>query len=352
MKREHEHLVSVVIPCLNERGVIRRCLDSILANGYPQNLLEVIVVDGMSVDGTRETLQELTQKYNFLTFLDNPRRTQQIALNLGIARARGDYIIRMDAHCSFAKDYISQCVSTLIMTGADAVGGRLETLPRHPSFIGKAIAEAMAEAFGTGGSLFRVRQNKLHEKSQWVDSVPYPCYRSDVFSRVGLYNELLDRSEDIEFHYRMKRAGLRILFVPELKNTYYARSDLLSFWKHALDNGKWAILPIAYADGILLAIRHVVPFFSVLALILLIILSFRSVGFLALLLLLLFTYVLLSFFFSLRVALRLRNLRLLFVMPFIFGLLHIGYGLGSFVGLAKAFWIRCGERVGWRKKEA
>lgn len=342
-------LVSIVIPCLNEEAVVAKCLDSLLANDYPKEKLEVWVVDGMSKDRTRAIVEEFNRRFSFIRLIDNPQLTQQSGLNLGIEHAQGDIIIRMDAHCSFSSNYISQCVRYLMESGADNVGGRLITVPRANTLRGRAIAIAMSEPFGVGNSRFRVWRDPKDTEPRWADTVPYACYRREVFEKIGLFNEQLDRSEDAEFHLRMREAGCRTLFVPSIVSYYYARSDLNSFWKHAVDNGVWAILPTMYTERLVVSVRHLAPLALVLGL--------SSLGALALsgwfsplpLVALAASYVAANLGVSVWLALKQKDARMLFVLPVVFGGLHFGYGVGSLIGAWNVLrsslfrWSRSGE---------
>ena len=115
--------VSLVIPCRNERAFIAKCLDSILRDGFPLDRLEVLVVDGSSDDGTRDIVEGYSARFPCIRLLDNPRRAVPSALNIGIARASGDVIMRMDAHAELERGYIAGCLAALDEHDVDNVGG-------------------------------------------------------------------------------------------------------------------------------------------------------------------------------------------------------------------------------------
>jgi cellulose synthase/poly-beta-1,6-N-acetylglucosamine synthase-like glycosyltransferase len=339
--------VSIIIPCRNEEIYIGKCLNSIIANDYPKNKLEVLAVDGMSEDGTRRIVEGYTQRYPFIKLLDNPKRITPTALNVGIQRAKGDVIIWMSAHNHYEKDYISRSVESLNKYGADNVGGIMKTLPRENNFTGRAIVASLSHRFGVGNSYFRAQT----DKPKWVDTVFGGCYRREVFDRVGLFNENLVRGQDMEFNLRLKKAGGKILLVPDIVSYYYARSDIRSFWKHNFTNGVWAILPFLYSPVIPVSWRHLVPLIFVAGLIGSAVLGFLLPVFFWLFLVILGSYVLANLTASFRIALQKRDLRYLVVMPFIFGILHFGYGLGSLLGVFKIlgtaqFWQKS---LGWKK---
>jgi len=307
--------VSIIIPCRNEEKYIGKCLDSILGQDYPKESLEILVVDGMSEDKTREIIKEYSEKYSFIKFLENPNKFTSFALNIGIKNAQGEVILRMDAHAGYEKYYISKCVKYLRESGADNVGGVMKTLPSKNTVWAQAIAISLSHPFGVGGSQFR----KGTDKPKWVDTVFGGCYKREVFDKIGLFNENLIRSQDMEFNLRLKKAGGKILLHPEIVSYYYPKSNLKDFFVHNIKDGIWAIYPLKFVK-IPLRLRHYIPLIFILTL---------PLG--------IWPYILLSLFFSAKIAFRKKDVRLFFVMLLVFGARHIGYGLGSAWGIIKLF---------------
>lgn len=330
--------VSIIIPCRNEGKFIGMCLDSIIANDYPKDLMEVLVVDGMSIDGTRDILHKYAGQYPFIKFLDNPKQITPAALNIGIAAAKGEIIMRMDAHTTYEKDYISKCVLALDEQKADNVGGIWKTIPRDNTRVGMAIVSSLSHPFGTGNAYYRLQSSK---QPRQVDTVPFFCCRRKVFESLGLFNESLARGQDMEFSLRLKRAGYRTVLIPNIISCYYARSDMKSFWKHNFQNGVWAILPFLYSDVVPVALRHLVPMGFVLALIVTLLTAVLWPPGVWLFSALAGSYLLACLSASFHVAWRERDVRLAFLMPMVFGSLHLGYGFGSVWGLMKAlvYWV-------------
>jgi len=324
-------LISIIIPCRNEKEFICKCLDSVIANDYPKESLEILVVDGMSEDRTREILKDYAEKYSFIKVLDNPKRITPCALNIGIKNAQGEIIMRMDAHTTYEKNYVSKCIKYLKEYNADNVGGIWKIVPRQDTLVGKAITFSLSHPFGIGNAYYRYVSKDL----RWVDTVPFFCYKKEVFDKIGLFNESLVGSQDMEFNMRLKRAGLKTLLVPEIISYYYARSEFKSFCKHNFHNGIWAILPFRYTKIMPVSLRHLVPLIFVLSLIGTGILSFFFLPFLWLFLFVIGLYSLTNIYFSLKIALRKKNIKYLFIMPILFLSLHLGYGLGSICGVTK-----------------
>src|SRR5438445_2856747 len=178
-------VVSIVVPCRNEAKYVGRMLDSILANEYPRDRLEVLVVDGRSDDGTRDVIMDYAGRHAVIQLIDNPMRTTPCALNLGISRARGAIIMRMDAHAYYPPNYIADLVAWLEQSDADNVGGAWLTVPADATATARAIAAVLAPPFGIGNAHYRLGTNEPRD----VDTVPLGCFRRVVFERGGMSDE-------------------------------------------------------------------------------------------------------------------------------------------------------------------
>jgi glycosyltransferase involved in cell wall biosynthesis len=246
--------VSIVVPCRNEAAYIRQTLDSILANEYPPDRLEVLIVDGMSDDGTRAVIAEYASRYPVIQLLDNPKRTTPHALNLGISRARGSIIMRMDAHAAYPPNYVADLVDCMERTGADSVGASWRTQPGDTTIMARAIAAALAHPFGIGNSRFRLGTDRLRD----VDTLACGCYRREVFERLGLFDEDLLRSQDSEFTFRLLKAGGRVMLVPGVVVNYYTRRSLGKLWRMFFQYGYFKPL-VARKVGAVMTARQLVP---------------------------------------------------------------------------------------------
>lgn len=215
--------VTIIIPCRNERIYISNLLNSIIENEYPSGMIELIVIDGMSDDGTREILKKYSGKHDFITFLDNPQKTVPQAMNIGIRNATGKFIIRMDAHSTYPKDYISKLIYYSENLNADNVGGAWETLPANETLKARAIALILSHPFGVGDAEYRI--NIKDKEYIEVDTVPFGCYKRSLFDRIGLYDEDLVRNQDNELNERILKSGGKIYLVPSIKIRYFAREN-------------------------------------------------------------------------------------------------------------------------------
>lgn len=313
-----QRFVSIIVPAKNEERFIGDCLESILSQDYPKDKLEILVVDGMSTDRTREIVRkfEAQNSKSEIKLLDNPKVITPSAMNIGIKNAKGEIIIKMDAHSIYDKDYVAKCVEHLMESGADNVGGVLKALSRKNTLGAKAIAISLSHFFGAAGSHFRTGTDKPRE----VDTVAFGCYWKKTFNRIGLYDERMAQIEDLELNYRLRETGGKIMLFPDIKAIYYPSSDnLSSFFKHNFTDGIWATYPLKY--GFKVSLRHLIPLIFVLTLPLSI-----------------WPYILTSLFFSLHIALGEKDLRLFFVMPLVFFTRHFGYGAGSVAGFLKLLW--------------
>lgn len=332
--------VTIIIPCRNEVRHIGLCLESVFAGDYPGEQLEVLVVDGMSSDGTRQVVEEYAKERPNLTLLDNPKRTIPAAMNIGIRHSTSEIILKVDAHDVYQQDYVRKCVEHMRLYDADNAGGMQKAVPRDATFSGRAIALALGRSFGTGNGLFR----RGTKQPVWSDTAFSGCYRRSVFDKIGLYDENIARSEDIAINSNIRKAGGRVLLVPHIVTAYYARSTLREFSLHNFDNGFWITYPMRFGR-LLFSLRHVIPLLFV---------TFLGLGTLSCLIwkitwvpfiALLSVYLVLGLTSSTAIAYKEKSLPYLFLMPLIFLSMHVQYGLGSLWGLLRAlfcnqFWTK------------
>ena len=324
-------IISILIPCRNEGKFIKRCLDSIIVQNYPKEKLEVLIIDGMSEDETREILNSYIQKLPYVKLMDNPKKITPTALNIGLEKSKGDFILWMSAHNEYKKDYISKCEQYLSSFNADAVGGIVKICPRKNNIVEKLICTALSHPFGVGKSIHKIGS----KYPRWTDTAFGVCYKKDIFEKVGKFNENLVRGQDMEFNMRLKKKGFKILLAPDIVSYYYPRSDLISFLSHNLKNGLWSILPFKYTKIMPVSWRHLIPLTFVSVLIIFAALSFISSIFLWLFLITIGLYFLCNIYFSIIISLKEKNLISILIAPAIFTLLHLTYGLGSLWGLSK-----------------
>ena len=311
--------VSVIIPIRNEEKYLAQCLQSVIAQDYPKDRMEILVVDGRSEDRSREIVAEFGSKYPMIKLLDNPRLIVPAAMNIGIKNAKGDVIIRVDGHCLLESDYISQCVKCLRRTGADNVGGLMQAVGQ--GYVGEVIALALNSFFGSGGSKFHYAS-----KEQYVDTVYLGAFPRRVFDKVGLFNEKLVRNQDYELNYRIRAAGGKIFLSPAIKSYYYGRSSLRDLWHQYFQYGFWK-LEVLQMHPRSVQLRHLVAPLFVLTLFITGLLGLVHRGFIVLFLIVLASYLTASLVASLLIARR-KGWRYLALLPVAFAVMHFGWGLG------------------------
>jgi len=328
-------LVSAIVLCRNEEKFIGKCLDSIIANDYPKEKLEILVVDGMSEDRTREIVEKYRKEHLFIRLINNSKKLTPFAFNEGIRNSNGELVMIMSAHATYGTDYIKKCVSASHKYSAENVVGIWKILPRGDGFIDKAIVLALSSSFGVGNAKYRTGSDKKKE-AEYVDTGAYGCYKKSVFENVGLFNENLSRGQDMEFNLRLKMAGGKTILVPDAVVYYSARTDFKSFYKHNFRNGIWAIIPFKYSTTLPVSFRHLVPLAFVSSLIISGILSLFLPIFIWPFLFIICSYTLCNIYFSTVIAAKKKGIKYFFTMPVIYSSLHITYGLGSLWGLLKA----------------
>lgn len=316
--------VSVIMPIYNEEKYIKDCVESLLTQDYPKDEMEWLFVDGGSVDRTKEILAGYQEQYSdLIKVFDNPNKTVPYAMNIGIANSRGKYIVRLDAHAEYNKDYISKCIYYLDTTDADNVGGVAET--KSKGEIGQSIALMLSSQFGVGNSQFRT-----NGKNGYVDTVPFGAFRREVFSKYGGYDERLTRNQDNEMNFRIRKNGGKIYLSRDIKLAYYCRDSISGIAKMALINGRWNVITMRLCPGSM-GIRHFVPLAFVLSLFVLGIGSIFIPIARWLLVLELILYLMLDIIFSIKQAGTIKEFIHLIVL---FPIFHISYGLGSLKGIS------------------
>lgn len=322
--------VSVICPILNEEKFIDKCVESIIAQYYPKDSLEVFFVDGMSTDKTREIVQNYSKKYSYIKLLDNNDKVVPHALNLGIKASNGEVIIRIDGHCVYPTDYISTLVMCLFELNADNVGAVWNTLPAKNNSICRAIAIGSSHKFGVGDSKHKVGAKDIIE----TDTVPFGCYRREVFDKIGLFDEELIRNQDDEFNARLVRSGGKIFLIPDLVINYTARDSVAKMSKMYYQYGLFKPL-VNLKIGVPATIRQFFPIAFLLGLTVGGLLSIFSNYFLIPYLLVICSYLLLSIFFAVKGAVKVKDLKLTIFLPVVFFMIHISYGYGYLVGIYK-----------------
>ena len=224
--------VSVVMPVLNEERHLEAAVRRVLDQEYPGEL-EVIIAVGPSSDRTPEIAAGLAAVDSRIRVVDNPAARTPAALNVGIAAAEHEIIVRVDGHGELTDGYIKRAVELLDETGAANVGGVMDAQGTTP--FEEAVAAAYTTRLGLGGGAFHLADSPAAE----AETVFLGVFRKDALVSVGGFDESMHRAQDWELNYRLRSSGHRIWFSPELRVTYRPRSTLRALAKQMYETGTW-----------------------------------------------------------------------------------------------------------------
>lgn len=230
--------VSVIIPCYNEENSITDLLIAIYEQSFPRDEIEVIISDGMSTDATREKIDDFANAFPDLQLkvIDNQKKTIPSGLNLAIQAAKGEYIVRLDAHSNPHPEYITRCIKALNRGLGDNIGGVISIQPAGEGWISQSIAIAAGHPLGVGDARYRIGSEPRE-----VETVAFGAFRSALIDKVGLFDEALLANEDYEFNVRIRKAGGKIWLDPAIQANYIARSTFrelaLQYWRY----GYWKL---------------------------------------------------------------------------------------------------------------
>ena len=327
-KIENRHMISsplvtILIPVRNEQLFINDCLDSILSTNYDIEKLEIFIIDGKSDDQTLEIVSGYILKYPQIFILDNPDRIQAAALNIGIKHAKGDIIIRMDAHTLYDPAYISECVRLLTTRNVANVGG-VQTAT-GTNYVSKAIALATSSMFGAGNAYFRYA-----DKEMFVDTVYLGAWKKETLKQVGGYRNDWAINEDYELNYRIRKSGGKILLSPAIKCQYFVRGSISKLTKQYFKYGMWKTRTFLLHPQSLKMRQIIPPVFITGVLLSIILLALGSYWGLILPAI----YLGANLLSTIKLSLKSTWLNV-FILPIIFIIIHFAWGIGFWTGLLK-----------------
>lgn len=324
------HKVSIICPVFNEEKYIDRCIQSITEQDYPLDSLEVLFIDGRSTDRTREIIEGYIKDNPYIRLLDNPQQVVPFALNKGIEESSGEVIMRIDGHCTYPTNYVSELVKYLYKLDADNVGGVWNTRPAKNTAVCHAIALASSHPFGVGGSMHKIGTSEIIE----TDTVPFGCYKREVFEKIGLFDTDLVRNQDDEYNGRLINAGGKIFLIPQVIINYTARDSICKMRKMYYQYGLYKPL-VNKKLGAPATIRQFFPMFFLLGLIIGGVLSIFLLWIAMIYAAVLLLYLLIGLVVGAMGAIRMHQPILTLIMPYIFFNIHVSYGWGYLKGIYK-----------------
>ncbi|PKN54446.1 MAG: glycosyl transferase family 2 [Deltaproteobacteria bacterium HGW-Deltaproteobacteria-14] len=329
--------VSVVMPMRNEAALVAEAVGAMRRQDYPGEV-EIVCVDGMSSDGTRDIVLALAAADPRVRLIDSPSGRTPNAMNLGIRAARHPLVLRMDAHAVAAPDYARRSVAALLEHDAACVGGRWDIVGRGA--VGGAIAVALTSPFGVGTATWRGSS-----EAGWTDTVPFGLWRRDRLLALGGFDEALTRNQDYELNYRLRAGGGRVWYDPAIRATYHARKGLRALARQYLQYGFWKARVMRLHPGSTRA-RHLVAPAFVAALVIGAALAAALGGaWWGLYLGGIGLYCIAAITAAVVAARRAGRWGALPLLPVVFALLHVTWGAGFWMGFIR-FWVLPPPRPG------
>jgi glycosyltransferase involved in cell wall biosynthesis len=322
-------MISIVCVTYNEERLIAKTLDSFLSQRLDSKDFEIIVVDGMSEDRTREIVKMYSEKYSNVKLVDNPERKNPFGRNIGIEEAKGEYIALLGAHTIYNSDYIKVCIEEIKNNNAIGVSGKVVTAIDVNSEEAELCELILSSKFGVSGGSFRT------VKEGYTSMVNFPVFKKEVFEKIGLYDTVLHRNQDNDFNTRILAKGFKLYNTWKTECRYYPPDTLIQIFSYAYKNGFWNAKSIMLRPGSMM-LHHYIPFIFVLSILFF---SFASVlGIFTnlilpsiILLIIVSLHLLTGFSFSLRIK-KYRSFKKIIILPFLFFAFHFSYGWGTLKG--------------------
>lgn len=319
--------VSVAIVAYNEEETLQSLLSDIEKQTYPKKDMEIVLVDSCSTDSTKnimESFAKTAKGYMGIQVLDNPNKKQATGWNVAIENYKGDAIVRIDGHACVPSDFIEK-KAILLEAGEAVSGGKCASIIDGETPWKKTLLMAETSMFGSSIASYRSSNEK-----RYVDSICHGMYKREVFEKAGLFNEHLGRTEDNEIHYRIRKAGFKLCYDPEIISYQHARSSLKKMLRQKYLNGYWVGLTLGVCPGCL-SLFHFVPLAFVLAIITCGIIA--CFGFFLPMIILWSCYGAANLLMT-ALSIAHEGFKLIYcTLPLLFLLLHVSYGIGTLFGI-------------------
>ncbi len=320
--------VSFVVFAYNEEKTLPKLLECLEQQDYPHKKIEVLLIDSMSTDRTREIMEQFAASHpDFLRILllQNPKKTQPCGCNVALKNYQGDAFVRIDAHAWIPPDFLSRNVR-ILERGEMACGGQRPNMIDGDTPWKRTLLAAEQSMFGSSIASYR---RSTH--AQYTSSLFHGMYRREVFEKAGFYNELLTRTEDNDMSYRIRKAGYRLYYDPSIVSYQHTRSTLRGMLRQKYLNAYWIGRTMAINPRCI-SLFHFVPFVFLLGILFTTVLALC--GFPLTAWLMWGAYALLTLVMTVPELVRRPFTPTNLLLPFLFLLLHITYGIGTLIGLA------------------
>lgn len=322
-KTDHSEIhVAVVIPCRNEKDYIKKCVESVINSNYPKHLLDVLVVDGLSDDGTIDIVTTISESYPNVKLLNNEKQTTPFALNIGLKYTKADVKIILGAHAEVDPNFIAENVKVLNdHPDVGCAGGIIENV--YETDRARQIGLAMSSVFGVGNAHFRTGT-----KDGYVDTVAFGAYREEVFEKIGYFDEDLTRNQDDEFNFRLLKNGFKIYLSNSIISRYYVRASYEKLFKQYYQYGYWKVY-VNKKHSTVTTVRQLIPMLFVLYLVFGLLFSLLVPTFFVLYVFGILVYFGGAFYFAFKVS----ESKDILNVVYSFLILHLSYGLGYIKGM-------------------
>ncbi len=321
--------VSLCVVAYNEESFLPNLLHDLENQTYPHELTEIVLIDGKSSDRTRQLMQDFADTHTSfysVQVLDNPERVQAAGWNVAIANAKSDVIVRIDAHTHIPAEFVEKNMA-LQEKGEYVTGGVRPCLIDNPTPWKETLLEVENSMFGSS-----ISKGRKNTKACYVKSMFHAAYRKEVFEKAGGFNQKLKRTEDNEMHYRVREVGYKLYCDPDIVSYQYARSDFKKMVKQKYGNGYWIGLTLGVCPGCI-SLFHLIPFAFVFGILFTTVLAAFSFWHLAATMWA--AYLLFCLAGTLCTIINGKANRWTLLMPLLFLIMHISYGLGTLIGIVK-----------------
>ena len=318
--------VSLCVVALNEERYLPKLLNDFVNQDYPHNCIDIVLIDSNSNDDTKKIMNLFSTEnkdFRSVRVFDNPKRIQSSGWNVAISNFNTDLLIRIDAHSRIPADFVTNNVSN-ILSGEYVSGGVRKCIIEKENLWSRMLLASENSLFGSS-----FNKSRRSTKKQYVKTFFHACYAKEVIEKTGFFNEHLLRTEDNEYHFRIRQNGFRFSYDPKIESFQYARPSLLKMIKQKFQNGYW-IGKTVWICPKCLSLFYFAPLLFVFFLIFLSFLSFLTPY---PLLILIGIYFLFCLFNTIVSSIIERFSICNILMPIVFFLMHVSYGAGTIIGL-------------------